>query len=202
MKNKIYIIFSIVVFLIFFNYVKTEISISYQDEITQDRREKVELFLEGYNQGKTNHAPEISLSSYNDSLYVLSNLKGKVVLLNFWATWCGPCRMEIPDFNELYEKYQKDGFEILGVSLTDSKKQLIDFSKTYGVKYPLLYGSYEEIEKITLSYGGVPAVPWSFLIGVSGDIIKTYPGAILKSYDPIMFQDLLNNIENELKIKD
>ena len=161
-----------------------------------------ELKESGIKQAKIdkNFAPKISLNSHDNNLYILSDLKGKVVLLNFWATWCGPCRMEIPDFNELYEKHHKDGLEILGISISDSKKQLIDFSKTYGVKYPLLYGSSEEIEKITTNYGGVYAVPWSFLIGVSGEIIKVYPGAILKSYDPIMFQDLVYNIESQLKL--
>ena len=197
MINKYYIIilFSVLVFI---NYGRMETATNSEDVVTDDRRKKIESFLN--KDKKLNLAPDISLKSYDDSLYILSELQGKVVLLNFWATWCGPCRMEIPDFNELYEKYQKDGFEILGISLSDSKKQLIDFSKTYGVKYPLLYGSYQEIEKITSSYGGVPAVPWSFLIGIDGSIVKTYPGAILKSYDPVMFQDLTYNIESQLKI--
>ena len=147
-----------------------------------------------------NFAPDFSLNSYDDNLYILSELKGKAVLLNFWATWCGPCRMEIPDFNELYDKYHKDGLEILGISISDSKKQLIDFSKTYGIKYPLLCGSPDDIEQITTNYGGIYAVPWSFLIGINGEIIKVYPGAILKSYDPAMFEDLVYNIESQLKI--
>ena len=58
----------------------------------------------------------------------------------------------------------------------------------------------DDIEQITTNYGGIYAVPWSFLIGVNGEIIKVYPGAILKSYDPAMFQDLVYNIESQLKI--
>ena len=199
MINKRYIIILLFT-LISIDYGRMETTTNSEDVVTDDRRKKIESFLNKDKDKKSNLAPEISLKSYDDSLHVLSELRGKVVLLNFWATWCGPCRMEIPDFNELHEKYHEDGFEILGVSLSDSRKQLIDFSKTYGVKYPLLYGSYQEIEKITSSYGGVPAVPWSFLIGVDGSIIKTYPGAILKSYDPVMFQDLTYNIERQLKI--
>ncbi len=145
-------------------------------------------------------APVFSLNSYDDNLYVSSDLVGKVVLLNFWATWCGPCRMEIPDFNYLYDKYHASGFEILGISISDSKKELIDFSKTYGVKYPLLYGTPEQIEKISADYGGIYAVPWSFLIGVDGQIERVYPGAILKEYDPKMFEDLVFNIEKQLNI--
>ena len=169
---------------------------SEKDIITEDRLSKIKSILNN----NVNLAPDITLNDYNDSLHVLSKLKGQVVLLNFWATWCGPCRMEIPDFNILYEKYHQYGFEILGISLSDSKKQLLDFSKVYGVKYQLLYGSYKDIDEITKSFGGVPAVPWSFLIGIEGEIIKTYPGAILKDYDPILYQDLTYTIENQLKI--
>ena len=131
-------------------------------------------------------------------LHVLSELRGKVVLINFWATWCGPCRQEIPDFNELYDKYHDLGFEILGISLSDSKQQLINFSKVYNVKYPLLYGNNKDINQVTASYGGVPAVPWSFLIGVDGEIIATYPGAILKQYDPLTYFRLEQTIISEL----
>ena len=168
------------------------------DKITEDRLKKIEALLSE----ERNLAPDISLKSYNDSLFVLSELNGKVILINFWATWCGPCRMEIPDFNELYEKYHDDGFEILGISLSDTKKQLVDFAKVYDVKYPLLYGTFKEIDSITRSYGGIPAVPWSFLIGVEGDIIKTYPGAIIAQWDPVTYQNLIYTIENELKIED
>ena len=80
------------------------------------------------------------------------------------------------------------------------KNNLIDFAKTYGVKYPLLYGSSEKINKIASDYGGVSAVPWSFLIDTNGEIITIYPGAILKQYDPKMYQDLVNNIEKYLDI--
>ena len=169
---------------------------SEKDIITEDRLSKIKSILNI----NVNLSPDISLNDYNDSLHVLSKLKGQVVLLNFWATWCGPCRMEIPDFNRIYEKYHQYGFEILGISLSDSKKQLLDFSKVYGVKYPLLYGSYKDIDEVTKSFGGIPAVPWSFLIGIDGEIIKTYPGAILKDYDPILFQDLTYTIEKQLKI--
>ena len=168
------------------------------DQITDDRLAKIKSILSE----KKELAPEISLKDQNDSLFVLSELKGKVVLINFWATWCGPCRMEIPDFNELYKKYNKQGFEILGVSLSDTKEQLIDFSKVYNVEYPLLYGNFKEIDSITRSYGGIPAVPWSFLIGTEGDIIKTYPGAIIAQYDPITHQNLIYAIETQLNIKE
>ena len=164
-------------------------------ELTDDRFNAIKALLEK----EKNYAPDFSLKDRNDSLHVLSNLRGKVVLINFWATWCGPCRAEIPDFNELYNKYNDKGFEILGISLSDTKKQLNDFSRVYGVEYPLLYGSYKEIDTITKAYGGVPAVPWSFLVGVDGEIIRTYSGAILKNYDPVTYQNLVSAIDSEIK---
>ena len=178
----------IILFSILFSFGYSE------SELTQDRIEAIKRLL---NESK-NYAPDFNLKNQTDSLYVLSELRGKVVLINFWATWCGPCRQEIPDFNELYNKYHDLGFEILGISLSDSKQQLINFSKVYGIKYPLLYGSNKDINQVTASYGGVPAVPWSFLVGVNGEIITTYPGAILKQYDPLTYFNLVKTIESEL----
>ena len=146
-----------------------------------------------------NKAPDFTLTALNDSSYRLSDLKGKVVLINFWATWCGPCRMEIPEFNELHENYKERGFEILGISVSDSKKQLQNFSKSFVIDYPLLFGNTKNMNKIMRDYGGVYAVPSSFLIGRNGRIIWSYPGAILKNYDPQTFADLVYKIEKELK---
>ena len=166
-----------------------------QSELTENRLDAIRKMLEV---DKKKYAPDFSLKNQSDSLYVLSELRGKVVLINFWATWCGPCRQEIPDFNELYHKYHDLGFEILGISLSDSKEQLVNFAKVYNVKYPLLHGNNKDINQITNSYGGIPAVPWSFLVGVDGEIIATYPGAILKQYDPLTYFRLEQTIVSEL----
>jgi len=145
-----------------------------------------------------NYAPDFKLKDSVDTLHVLSELRGNVVLINFWATWCGPCRQEIPDFIELYDKYHDQGFEILGISLSDSKEALVNFSNIYKVSYPLLYGNNKEISDVTNSYGGIPAVPWSFLVGIDGEIIATYPGAILKQYDPLTYYRLEQSIVSEI----
>ncbi len=146
-------------------------------------------------------APDFILESIYDSTYTLSNMEGQVVLVNFWATWCGPCRMEIPEFNELYEKYNEKGLEIVGISISDTKKQLENFVKSFDVDYPILYGSAKEMNTIMREYGGVYAVPSSFLIGKNGSIIWSFPGAILKNYDPQTFSTLVYRIEKELKIQ-
>ena len=162
--------------------------------ITLSQKEKVNKALQDINK-----APDFTLQSINDSTYTLRKMEGKVILINFWATWCGPCRMEIPEFNELRKKYHEIGFEILGISVDDSKKSLINFTKSFSVKYPLLYGSAKDMSKIMRDYGGVYAVPSSFLIGKDGSIIWSYPGAILKNYDPHTFTNLIYKIEKELK---
>lgn len=138
-------------------------------------------------------APDFSLPATNDSTYTLSDLRGNVVILNFWATWCGPCRLEIPDFNELYKEHKNDGLEILGISISDSKKALKNFSKSYRVDYPLLFDSPRNMDKITRSYGGVYAVPTSYIIGRKGNIITSFPGAIIKGqYGYAEFMEKLN----------
>ena len=163
---------------------------------TLSQKEKVKKALQDINK-----APDFTLKAINDSSYTLSKMEGKVVLINFWATWCGPCRMEIPEFNELQKNYHERGLNILGISVSDNKKQLKNFTKSFAVDYPLLYGSAKDMNKIMRDYDGVYAVPSSFLIGKNGNIIWKYPGAILKNYDPQTFADLIYKIEKELKVE-
>ena len=169
------------------------ITFCYHQELTNDQLDKIKQVTKSVNK-----APNFSLKAVSDSLYVLDEMKGKVVLVNFWAIFCGPCRLEIPDFNELYEKYNKRGFEILGISTTDTKQNLEKFLKAYKMDYPVLYGTSNEIQKVTSAYGGIYSIPQSFLIDKSGEIIRAYPGAILKDYNPNMYADLIFNIEASL----
>ena len=113
----------------------------------------------------------------------MSDLRGSVVLLNFWATWCGPCIMEIPDLNRLQEKYQDKGLEVVGITLTSGPPEIISkFAEDQGMNYKVLtdiMGS--ETEIVTNMYGqatGAPitGVPTSFIIDRDGYIVKTYIG--------------------------
>ena len=172
-------------------------SLLFADDLSKEQLKKIQKVTEDVNK-----APNFSLQSMSDSVYVLENLKGKVVLINFWATWCSPCRMEIPDFNDLYDKYHEKGLEILGISISDTKEQLGDFLKAYKVNYPVLYGNGTEMQKVLFDYGGVYSVPVSFLIDRENNIKRVYPGAILRKYDPNMYLDLVFNIESSLAKQD
>ena len=184
-------------FLIIFLGITGYIALFSQDTlITFSQKEQVKNALQDIDK-----APDFTLLSITDSSYTLSKMEGKVVLINFWATWCGPCRMEIPEFNELQKTYHERGLNILGISVSDNKKQLKNFTKSFAVDYPLLYGSAKDMNKVMRDYDGVYAVPSSFLIGKNGNIIWKYPGAILKNYDPQTFADLVYKIEKELKVE-
>ena len=135
---------------------------------------------EGKKQGGIN-APDFTLADLNGNWVSLSDLKGKVVIVNFWATWCGPCRIEIPEFNILAKKH-KDELVILGISISDTKKALKNFTKSFNVDYPLLYGSSRDIEKVSRDYGGIYSVPMTFLIDKTGEIRMSYPGALMKGH--------------------
>ena len=179
---------------IFINIILFSLSVIYSSEITNDQLDKIKEVTSDINIAKN-----FSLRSVvKDSTYTLSNMKDKVILINFWATWCGPCRMEIPDFNELYKKYSDKGLEILGISISDTKEQLVNFLKAYTIDYPVLYGSQGDMQKVIIDYGGVYSIPMSFLIGKNNEIKRIYPGAILKQYDPNMYSDLIYTIETSL----
>src|SRR5271156_556304 len=118
-------------------------------------------------------APDFSLEALDGKTVRLSDLRGKAVLLNFWATWCGPCKIEMPWFVELQQQYAAQGFQIVGVAMDDASKEDIGkFAKDMGVNYPILIGK----ESVGDQYGGVPALPESFLIGRDGKIVDKIIG--------------------------
>jgi len=118
-------------------------------------------------------APGFALKDLNGRIKRLEDLRGKVVLLNFFATWCPPCRQEIPGFVHLYEEYRDKGFEIVGVSLdVEGATVLRPFVRQYSIAYPILVGT----QKVAADYGGIRALPTTFLIDRNGMISKQFVG--------------------------
>lgn len=118
-------------------------------------------------------APDFTLESLEGKNLRLSDLKGKAVLLNFWATWCTPCKIEMPWFVELQKQYGPDGLQIVGVAMDDaSKEDIAKFAKDLGVNYPILIGK----EAVGDLYGGIPAMPESFFIGRDGRVVDKIIG--------------------------
>jgi thiol-disulfide isomerase/thioredoxin len=118
-------------------------------------------------------APDFALQSLDGKTTHLSDFRGKAVLLNFWATWCGPCKIEMPWFVDLQKEYGSQGLQIVGVAMDDaSKEDIAKFAKDMGVNYPILIGK----ESVGDEYGGVPALPESFLIARDGKIVDKIIG--------------------------
>jgi len=122
---------------------------------------------------KSSPAPDFTLESLDGKSVRLSDLRGKAVLLNFWATWCGPCKIETPWLVELQNQYGAQGLQVIGVAMDDSgKDDIAKFAKDMGVNYPVLLGK----EAVGDAYGGVPALPESFFIGRDGKIVDKIIG--------------------------
>jgi len=118
-------------------------------------------------------APDFTLERLDGGSMKLSDLRGKAVLLNFWATWCGPCKIETPWLVELQSQYASEGLQVIGVAMDDSgKDEIAKFAKDMGVNYPVLLGK----EAVGDAYGGVPALPETFFIGRDGKIVDRIIG--------------------------
>jgi len=123
--------------------------------------------------GEHPQAPSISLTDIEGKKLDLADYKGKVVVLDFWATWCGPCRIEIPGLIEMQDKYAKEGFSVIGISFDDEAEPVVQFYKDYKMNYPVAVGN----QRIGELYGGVLGLPTTFLIGRDGRIYAKHTGA-------------------------
>ncbi len=112
----------------------------------------------------------------------LSDYKGKVVILDFWATWCPPCRKGIPDLIEIKKEMKGKDFEIIGISLDSftrggaTKDDVVPFIKSHGINYPIVLGD----PSIAQRYGGIRSIPTSFVIDKEGYILSYYQGLVPK----------------------
>lgn len=119
-------------------------------------------------------APDFNLTTVVEGNKItLSALKGKVVIINFWATWCRPCRKEIPGFIKIYERYKTKEVEIIGISLDRmSGGDMASFIQQYNINYPVVFGD----NKVTEDYGGIRAIPTTFIVDKKGTIRSKHIG--------------------------
>lgn len=144
------------------------------------------LAAPGWSAGKA--APDFTLKDVlqgND--YSLSQFKGKVVLINFFTFFCGPCRDEMPDLEKINQEMKGKGFETLGIALSSDPTQIRFLVKQLGLNYPVLLGD----EKVSKAYGNVEVVPTTFIIDKQGNIVHKVLGTRKKEEFVKMIQALL-----------
>ena len=132
-------------------------------------------------------APDLEAKDVNGKELSLEAYKGKVVLLNFWATWCGPCRSEIPSLIQIQEKY-KDRLQIIGMDVDDDEEQLRAFVKGQGMNYPVAVTSVP----VRLAYGGIGALPTLFVINQDGKVVQKHVGLFNPALYEIEARALMN----------
>jgi len=118
-------------------------------------------------------APDWELKDLSGASVSSGDFAGRVVILDFWATWCGPCKMEIPHFKELYAEYQDKGLEIVGVSLDrEGSAKVAPFAQKAAINYTMLLGN----QKVVSDYAPIRGIPTTFVISQDGKIFKRYVG--------------------------
>lgn len=138
--------------------------------------------------GESAQAPSWSLRNLEGETVQSSDFDDKVVLLDFWATWCPPCRKGIPEFIELQKEYGDDGFVVVGISLDRGGADTVKpFAEKMGINYPLVMGD----QKVAGKFGGIRGIPTSFLINREGEIVEKHVGytpkkVFVKQIEPLL----------------
>lgn len=132
-------------------------------------------------------APDFALATLSGDTFRLSEHRGKVVVINFWATWCAPCRVEIPDLIRMQELLEGDGVQFVGISLDDEGKEIVEtFAQEANFNYPILLDDGSISEK----FGGVYALPTTVIVDRKGMIRHRIPGMVTSTYLMPILQDV------------
>jgi peroxiredoxin len=132
-------------------------------------------------------APDWKLQDLDGKSVQLSDFKGKVVVLDFWATWCPPCRAEIPGFIALQNEYKDKGLVVVGVSLDQGGPGVVSsFAKAQGMNYPILMGT----DDVAAQYGDIQAIPTTFVIDRTGKVVAKHIGGT----DQATFEDEIKKL--------
>lgn len=143
-----------------------------------NRTKPAEQARAGQDSSKSHAAPDFTLKDADGKEVKLSDLKGKVVLLNFWATWCGPCKMEIPWFIEFERQYKDKGFAVVGVAMDDDGWNAVKpYIAAQKVNYRVVVGT----DAVAQNYGGIDSLPTTFILDREGRITSTHVGLVAKS---------------------
>lgn len=135
-------------------------------------------------------APDFALKSASGKNLRLSEFRGDVVMINFWATWCGPCRQEMPLLDELYSRYQRVGFSLLGVNIDDDSRRAMQMVEDLGVNFPVLFDERKEVSKLY----EVEAMPVTVLLDREGTVRHIHYG-----YKPGYEEQYLTEIRSLLR---
>jgi len=147
--------------------------------------------------GQTVKAPQFKLRDINGRTVRLSDYRGKVVLINFWATWCPPCRAEMPDLVQLQRDYAKQGLQIIGITYPpETKTRVRRFARSLKVNYPIILGTRE----IKARYSSEETLPLTVVINRNGAISDIISGILLpEEFDEKIKPLLMKNMEGEMK---
>jgi peroxiredoxin len=135
-------------------------------------------------------APDFELKDGSGAAVKLADYRGKVVLLNFWATWCGPCKIEIPWFMEFQQQYKDKGFEVLGVAMDDDGWTAV---KPYVSEHKMNYRVVLGTDSVATAYGGIDSLPTTFVIDQQGRITASHIGLVNKDEYVKEIQQLLES---------